>query len=443
MRKKALLLSLCLFLISGFAWSQDGKKAFKTAQKALNQYNLNTQEFSRLHEAKEAIDLALKDENLQRQSKTWQLQGDVYNEIITQYVVSYRTNIGTLDTTLVRDNPAIVASQAYRKALEYAKKKYEFRDALRGLFAMQGNLSNFGLFRYEDGQFLVAHNSFKEILSIHEILKAHGEESMMDKEEILDNQIFITGLAALNADEPTIAKPYFEELYNKRYDKPAIYEALYQIVSAEEGSESAYYILDDGRKRYPKDISLLFADINHYLKINQMEILIGKLKEAIQAEPQNVSLYFTMGSIYDNLYQKVNTIPDSTLAQIYFDDALEYYHQALALNPDHFDAIYSIGVLYYNRAALITTRMNELSDDYSQAALQQYDSLKQKVFDEFDLALPYFQHCERLDPNSINTLVALSEIFAKKDNDTLADEFKKRLDRVTNGGINRASFFQE
>jgi tetratricopeptide (TPR) repeat protein len=440
--KKALLISWCLFIVSGSVWSQEGKKAFKIAQKALNQYNLNTEEFPKLSEAKTAIDAAILDKDLQRESKVWQLRGDVYNEIVTQYVITYRTNIGEIDTSLVEGNPALVASQSYRKALELATKKYEIRDALRGLFAMQGNLSNFGLFRYEDGQFLVAHNSFKEILTIHKMLKEYGEESMMDKKEVLDNQLFITGLSALNAGHANVAKPYFQQLYDKRYDKPAVYEALYQIVSDEEGPESAYYILDDGRKRYPKDVSLLFADINHYLRINQLDLLIGKLGEAVRAEPQNVSLYFTLGSVYDHLYQKANETADSILAERYFEYALDHYQKAITINPDYFDAIYSIGVLYYNRAALITTKMNELSDDYSQAALKEYDSLKKDIFKQFDLALPYFQQCEKLDPNNANTLIALVEIFSKKENTLLTEEFRKRLEKVKSGIMNEAPFFQ-
>lgn len=443
MGSRVLLIGVLMFLFSSGAWSQDGKKAFKAAQKSLNQYNLDTQDFSKLAEAKDAIDAALNDKGLQTESKGWQLMGDIYNEIVTQYVVSYRTSLGMIDSALIRGNPALTASQAYRKALDYAKKKYEARDALRGLFAMQGNLSNFGLFRYEDGRFLTAHNCFREILSIHEVLKANGEESMMDEEEVLNNQIFITGLAALNADRPAVARPYFEQLYEKYYDKPAIYEALYQIISGMEGPEAAYPVLEAGRRRYPNNVSLLFADINHYLKVDKMEELISKLQEAIRAEPQNVSLFFTLGSVYDNLYQKETESSDTLRAQRYFEQALNYYHQALGINADYFDAIYSIGVLYYNRAALITLEMNALSDDYSQAALQQYDALKEKVFEQFDRALPYFKRCEALDPGHINTLTALAEIFDKKDNVTLADEFKRRLEQVRNGEKLASSFFQK
>lgn len=441
MVRKVVAFLLCCCLLPGASWAQDGKKALKTAQKAFSQYNLNTQDYSRLLEARQAIDAAMLDEDMKSDSKSWQLMGDVYNEIVTQYVVSRRTGPGEMDSSLTQGNPALSASTAYRKALDHAQKKYEVKDALRGLFAMQGNLSNFGLFCYEDGQFLTAHRSFKEILDIHVILKEYGEESMMDEEAVLDNQVFITGLSALNADKPAIARPYFEQLFNKQYDKPAIYEAYYQIVSAEENPEAAYPILEAGRKRYPQDISLLFADINHYLKINRMEELIGKLEEAIAAEPKNVSLYFTLGSVHDNLYQKAHE-QQAGRAQDYFERAMDYYQRALAIDSDYFDAIYSIGVLYYNQAAMITAEMNELSDDYSQAALEKYDSLKTLVFEYFDLALPYFQRCERIDPNHLNTLVALTEIFAKREEDKeLADEFRQRLGRVMNGSRNETSYF--
>jgi hypothetical protein len=59
----------------------------------------------------------------------------------------------------------------------------------------------------------------------------------------------------------------------------------------------------------------------------------------------------------------------------------------------------------------------------------------------FDQALPYFQKAESLDPNDTNTLIALNEIYARKE-DELSLEFKKRLDTVRSGGKNASSHFK-
>ena len=173
--------------------------------------------------------------------------------------------------------------------------------------------------------------------------------------------MYITGLSALNANRAADAKEYFEKLYEIKYDKPAIYEALYKIRGGSD-DPAAYAVLDEGRQKYPEDVSLLFADINHHLKTNQLDVLIGKLETAIEKEPDNVTLYSTMGNVYDNLYQKEMEAKNAEKANENFGKALEYYSAALDKKPDFFDAIYSIGALYYNKAAAMTTELNEFSD---------------------------------------------------------------------------------
>ncbi|MBK6948506.1 MAG: hypothetical protein IPH16_10995 [Haliscomenobacter sp.] len=106
------------------------------------------------------------------------------------------------------------------------------------------------------------------------------------------------------------------------------------------------------------------------------------------------------------------------------------------------DAIYSIGALYYNRAALLTKQMNALSDDYSKEGLKKYEELKTRIYAEFDKALPYFQRAEALDPNDVNTLIALKEIFAREKKLDISNEFKTRLETVQNGGKNAAPYFK-
>ncbi len=377
--KRLFFISLSFLLSFGVSWAQDGKKAFNAAKKAYSQYSLNTQDFPKLKEAKDNIVAALKTEEMKTEPKAWELMGQIFNETITQYVLAKQTGLANIDELPMEGNPALMASQAFRKTLEMSDKKFMVKSALDGIRSVQGNL----------------------------------------------------------------AKPYFKELYDQSYDKPAVYEAYYKIVADEKSPEEAYEILAKAREKYPEEVSLLFADINHHLKLNKMEVLIGKLEQAIAKEPENVTLYATMGSVYDNLYQKENEAGNEAKSQEYFDKALTYFNKALDIDADNFDAIYSVGVHYYNKAALITTKMNELAEDYSKEGLKKFDELKAKVFEQFDLSLPYFKRCEKIDPNDMNTLIALKEIYAKKDDLETSDAFKKRLDIVKEGGKNEKSYFQD
>ena len=193
---------------------------------------------------------------------------------------------------------------------------------------------------------------------------------------------------------------------------------------------------------FPNEVSLLFAEINHYLRIGKLAELIDKLDAAIKLEPNNVSLYTTMGSVYDNLYQKEFAAGNKDKAEGYAAKALDYFNQALAKDASNFDALYSIGALYYNKAASMTAELNKLADDYSKAGIEKYKAKQKDVLAQFDLALPFFQRCEKANANDTNTLIALKEIYAKKDELDLSNEFKARYEKVQGGGKNESSYFK-
>ncbi len=439
---KKLILGLMALLLITAAYAQDGKKAIKEANKAFGAYNLDPiGNKAKLQEAVEQINIALEDAEVSKDPASWDTKGKIYNEIANQIVAVRQLGMGSMDDLPKVEYPAMEAAKAYMKAYELADKKWQAKDALKGFQLSQGNLSNMGIFLYEDQDFNGAFESFKMTVTLHDLLKKEGEKSTLEVEDDYNNQIYITGLAALNAGQPDAAAEYFQKLYDMKYDKPAIYEALYKI-KAENDVEAAYEYLEEGRKKYPDDISLLFAEINHFLRINKLDELIVKLEQAIQKEPENVSLYSTMGNVYDNLHQKEAQAGNADKAQEYFDKALSYYNMAVEKDPNYSDAVYSIGALYYNKAAAMTLELNKYADDYSKEGLKKYEALKEKIFKEFDKALPHFQKAEALNPNDINTLIALKEIYARKDDLKMSDEFKNRLEKVQNNEVNESPYFK-
>ena len=101
-----------------------------------------------------------------------------------------------------------------------------------------------------------------------------------------------------------------------------------------------------------------------------------------------------------------------------------------------------MGTLYYNKAALLTQEMNAMAEDFTTAGIKKYDAKKTEILDLFEKALPYFQKAEALDANDVNTLIALKEIYARKE-DPLYTEFKTRLDNAQSANNkNKGSHFK-
>lgn len=443
MMKKILLSCLSFLLIFGSLQAQDGKKALKKASQAIAAFNLDQSNKAKLQEAADHIATAEADAATAGDIKTWLKKGEIYGVIATQITNIKTLGVGDVSELPAVDRPAYNSFKAFEKAFGMAEKKYEKKDALKGLEMAQGTLSNMGIYAYDDKKYEEAYENFNGVLVAHQMLKDNGGTSALEGTEgQLNEQKYITGLAALNANKTRMATKMFRELYDEKYDKPAIYEALYKLESEASSVEDAYQYLEAGRQKYPDDISLLFAEINHFLKMNKLDVLITKLEQAIKQEPENMSLYATLGNVFDNLYQKAAEEGDDAKATEYFDKALERYNQALAKDPKYFDAIYSIGALYYNKAAAMTKELITLEGDYTKAGMKKYEAMKTKVFAEFDEALPFFEKAEALNPNDTNTLIALKEIFARKDDLATSGEFKDRLDKVQGGGKNDTSYFK-
>jgi tetratricopeptide (TPR) repeat protein len=338
------------------------------------------------------------------------------------------------------DNDALVAFAAYKKAYEIAVKKYDKTDAVKGIVGIESNLINVGVEKYTAAAYDKAFYSFQGALEANEILKANEQKSSLDDPKQLDEIMYFTGKSASLANMTKEAVPYYERLYKKGTDNADVYQGLYDAKTEMRDSVGADKILVEGRTKFPDDPSLLFTEINALLKAGKLDELIDRLKQAISKEEGNIGLYVTLGNVYDNLFQSMLKEKNNAKATEYFTEANKYYGQALARDPKNVDATYSIGALFYNKAAFLTQEMNAITD-FSAAGLKKLDALKNQVMGLFDQALPYFQKAESLNPNDTNTLVALTEIFARKE-DELSLEFKKRLNVVKAGGKNETAYFK-
>lgn len=437
--KKLVLGLLSLVLAFGTLSAQSGKKSLKKAASAHRTYDLEPlKNGEKLQEAIAAIDIATTSEDTKGTAKAWIVKGDIYKSVCTNFA-----QLGAIDPNYKKevDNAAILSYEAYTKAAEFAVKR-EVKSVQNGIEQIQSYLVNEGAVSYENKDYETAYMTFKAALDAHDYLLANEKKTIFAEAEAHQDQMYYTGLAALNAKKIEDAKPLFMALKDAGYDKPAIYEALYKL-EVEKDRDAALAILEDGRSKFPDDVSLLFNEINHYLADGKLDALVGKLQAAIDKEPNNVSLYSTLGNIYDNLYQKALDKGDIDVAKDNFDNAFKNYNIALEKQPDFFDATYSIGALYYNRAAATTKDMNKLADDYTKAGLKKYEDLRKVVLTQFDEALPYFKKAEALNPNDRNTLIALKEIFARKDDLPTSTEFKTRLDLIEGGGSNDSSYFNK
>lgn len=450
MKKLFLLCLMSMLYLASVHAQEDPEKTVKKAIKAFNTFNLepNTKAAS-LDEARTLIDQVFQSEAMNNNVAALLAKGQIYAGYITKDQTQRLLNPAYKSTY---DFPAsYIAYQSFAKALELAEKKFEKSDAVKGLQGLTGDLNNMGNELYNEGKFKESYEHFLASMDIHEKVKANALPSALDKPEDYNNQMFILAAAAIKAKMYDEAKTYNDKLIQADYQDGGIYENQYEILTHAGDNKGAETILEEGRKKLPDDVGLMFKEINHYIRQGRLDILVDKLKAAITKEPSNVSLYTTLGNVYDNLYQKDSitiqkdkagnyTVMEGIQSNENYTNAESYFSQATSLDAKNADAYYGLGAFYYNVAARMTTILNKLADDYSKEGSKKYEAIKVEVFAMFDKSLPSFKASEALNANDRNTLIALKEIYARKNEFDLSNEYKRRLEVIEGGGQNPSSY---
>lgn len=430
--KKSVFILMVAFFSAASMFAQ-AEKDLKGASKALSKYFLDPAgNEGLLQESLDLLNKAFESDDIKALASSWVTRGKIYNEIANSEFKAKTLDVEGTYKIKVAD-AATQAFEAYSKAYAMAEKKGVKKSILTGLKETENHLNNFAIFAYQDQDYATAFTNFNGTLAAADLLKSVGEVSRLDEEEnSYNDQLFFAAISGYYGENKAESKPLFEKLFDMGTDEAVVYDALYTI-SKEEGNADAIKYLEAGREKFPDDTSILFAEINHYLTEGKLEQLIEKLKIAIEKEPDNVSVYTTLGSVYDQLQATSLEAGDEAKASEYFDAAFDYYNQAMTKDAGNFEAIYSMGALYYNKAATYVEKLNEYAADLTPAGMKKYDATKIEMDGLFEKALPFFKQAEGVKANDPNTLIALKEIYARLNDLEMSNAYKAKYEALGGG----------
>ena len=423
---KKLLIGFFAFVIAfGNLMAQDAKKDFKEGLKKLENFSKDpANNGADLTEAMGLIETGMSDSEISGNAKEVLKLGQAYNA-----VANAEMRIKLLDPAYNLSFPEAgkMALEAFNMVMALGDKQ---KDALNGIMETQGLINNIAITYFQAQDYANAFDNYKLTLDAHNVLSQNGKESMLDDATVMADQKFYTAATGYYGGKVDQAMPILEELYANKVSEALVYEALYNA-KKDSDPAMALQILEEGRTLLPDDAALLFAEINHYLTAGKLDQLISKLEVAKEKEPDNLSVVVTMGSVYDQLNQKEREAGNEDKAEEYFAKDKAAYEEVLAADPTNFDATYSVGALYYNKAASLTDEINALADDFSPAGTKKYQALKDKMDALFGEANPWFLKAEAINKDDLNTLIALKEIAARSNDFAKAEEYKTRIEALT------------
>ncbi len=432
---KKLTLALA-FTVGAFGVSyaqMDEKTLMKTAKKASKlhkAYLLNTTDDTKLMQASEMVDQLLADENGMKNDLVLITKGNVLNEMAGK----------DLTMKAVDPNTVVEKPEAPLEAVEYFKKVLGSSDTKMVAAAKKG-LNTSHNYAGQIGNALLGQSKYKEAYkymnAILDIADAVDGTNFADPSGINDHK-YLVAFCAQQAGDDARALEIANQLIDDKYEEARIYSIGFASAEKLGKAEEGLAILDKGKKIYPGNQEILYAEINYLIGIGDYEKLEALLASAVEADPENASVRSALGNVLMNLsgsfYGK-----DDAKSDAYFERAKSNFDKAAELDPTMVDAVYSVGSLYYNRAVEVQKQMNELPFNKSKEIKEKEELFKQY----FDDALPYFQKAETMQPGDRNTLIALKEIYARKNDFETSGIFKKRIEQLEAGQQITESYFKK
>jgi tetratricopeptide (TPR) repeat protein len=362
--KKTILTALIMF----FAIVMIGQTSERTSA-------FNYHRYGKLDLAKASIDKAVQNEKTIGDAKTWFYRGNIYYDI----GVSIDSNYRKLDP-----DPFGVAFESYKKAKELDAKGEFTDDIQKYTIAVGEGYYNMGVINYNESKFRDAALNFEKAFNVSIAVNKVDTSALVN-----------AAVSAAQGNDLSMSKAYYLRLIEMGVEKADIYASLAEIYKVEGDTAMALQTVKKGRVVYPEDFNLLIAETNIYLATNEKEKAMTNLEAALKMDSTNPSIFFAVGTIYD----QVGNV----------DKAISAYENAIMLNPVYFEANYNLGALYVNQAADILDKANDLPLD----AVAQYDQEKARADVMLEKSVPYLEKALELSPDDTNTMVSLKEIYTR------------------------------
>ena len=259
------------------------------------------------------------------------------------------------------------AFEAYKKAYEVDVKKSKVKDITNGLNLLTQNYLDDGMNCY----------MFEDYAAASELFGKAAEVSAAQPLNKVDTvALYNAGFTAWMVKDYPRAEEFFNKCLdiNYYYEGGEVFAKLSDIYNNTDRKDKAREVLELGFTKFPQSQSILIGLINYYLESKQSpDRLFELIAEAKKNEPDNASLYYVEGNIYNELGQK--------------DKAVEAYYKCAEINPEYEYGFIGAGILYYNQAIEIQDKAAaELDNAKYEALVEEFEKALLNALEPFEKA---------------------------------------------------------
>ena len=360
MKKLMILLAIVFTVNVMMAQSKDRTNAFG--------YNRNGE----YKKAMESIEKCVNHEQFLGQKADWQSQAWLYRAMIYQ-------NVLLSDDEELKALAPNAMEIVYESLLKCMENKSFFEENKQEIIQRVNVVMNAyysaGATAFDAGDYANAVEPLKKAYDIANTLGSPEANEMLK----------FAAYAAFQAKDYDTAITYYTELRDNGYEGEDLYHNMAAAYLAKDDKEKANDIISAGLEKFPGSNGLIREKVSIKLMDGKGAEAIADLEKLLEGRPDDVDLMFALGAIYG----------DERNGEIYdADKAIQYFEEVLKINPNHYDAVYNLGVMYISKSNKLKTQANELPLSEAKA----YNELVSQAEELVRTGLPFIKQAYEAQP---------------------------------------------
>lgn len=270
------------------------------------------------------------------------------------------------------------ALEAYKKAYEVDVKQSKVKDITAGIENVSKKFYDEGMNYYSLEDYAKASEYFA---------KAAAASETEPYSTLNTDALYNAGFVAWASQDWETAKKHFEKCMEVGYyyEGGEVYAKLSDIYSNLGDKAASVEMLEKGFTAFPQSQSILIGLINYYLESGEnTDRLFELIAEAKKNEPNNASLYYVEGNIYNEL--RVAETDEAKAADL-LAKAVAAYDACETINAEYEYGHIGKGVMFYNMAIELQDKAaNEMDDKKYQVLVEQFESALMNALEPFEKA---------------------------------------------------------
>lgn len=379
-----MLIPAALFVLAGFAQNMN----VQSAAVSLKEGDLAA--------AKDYIDKAAANEQTANNYKMWYYRAKVY------YAIDTSKTLHSLDADACEK-----AAISYINCIKTDTKGW-YTDECKGTVWVTGlSLYNNGVDAYNRGEY---DRAIRYYTQIFDVFPYDAEKNLKRNNvtvDILNKNLYFAYNKLGNRAE---SKKYLTKLMDVGFNDPRIYLYMEKIYLDEKDTATALTYLEKGREKFTENTDLINEELNIYILQGRTDVLLKKLSDAIEVNPEDQLMYYNRGVINEKNKNYAAAEAD--------------YKKAIELKDDYFDANYNLGAMIYNQGADMNNAANDIKDN------KKYNEAKAKADERLKQSLPYLEKASEINPKDKNTLISLKQVYARIGDQVKYQKAKEDLDKL-------------